>query len=78
MLFESGRERASPLAGQESGQAPGSSGGASSGAVLYSFMRSTELNAFSARLASRTWRTQHGSPHRGQYRQGSGASASGV
>lgn len=44
----------SPLEGQESGQAPGISAGASSGATLYSWMRSTALKAFSARLASRT------------------------
>ena len=37
-----------------SGQEPGSSAGGSSGATVYSCMRSTELNAFSARLASRT------------------------
>mmetsp|Transcript_2918 Transcript_2918/g.8531 ORF Transcript_2918/g.8531 Transcript_2918/m.8531 type:complete len:294 (-) Transcript_2918:2906-3787(-) len=46
--------RTSPLEGQESGQAPGRSAGGSSGATVYSLMRSTLLNAFSARLASRT------------------------
>lgn len=51
----------SPLDGQESGQAPGSSAGGSSGATLYSWMRSTALNAFSARLASRTCE-QHANP----------------